>query len=347
LVSKIKIFISRFAFLPILTICSCTHPTLIEKIRYAQYLPENSVQTISYSKEEFSGLKKLIILVTRNPVDQNLPKFEVGRYSAELISEDKKFYWYLSPLPNSDGPYIVIADRPKHNLVFEAPHPIKDRATGLQAVLLLKALEARAAIISGNDRCAASTKSICSGKTRICGDKLSSYPVSDPAHSVPNMFHSTHTLFSQLWPNALFVQLHGFSGKGTDTLFVLSDGTRGKRNNHPGIVAKVRDNIRKSLILSKVATSCQDYQDDKFKYRQVCGRTNLQGRQLNGSTDICHKNAFKSSGRFLHIEQQWSVRKPVRDFGYDALNSKYQKALIGSLLNVAPCIGNCINAYNR
>jgi len=325
----------------ILFVASCKHTPMIDRIKYAEYMPKNSVENIFYSEEQFSDIENLVSLISKKLVQPNSGKFELGLYSAELILENKKSYWYLRPVNSGTGPFIILATRSKYNLVFEAPHPIIDRGTGTQAVFLLKTLEGRAAIISGNHRCAARSKTTCSGKTKVCGGRKKAYPTSDPAHSLDNLFHSTHTFFSKLWPNALFIQLHGFSGKGTDALFVISDGSTRKVYKDIGIAGKVRDRIRESLGQSKLATSCQDLRDNRYKYRRVCGRTNIQGRQLNGSADICHKSVKASSGRFLHIEQQWSVRKSVKEFGYGALDDKYQRALIKSLKAVSPCISTC------
>ena len=328
-------------------VTGCSNTSLRDKIKHAEYLPQHSIETIPYKKSDFSDLKQLINTILKQPLNPNFFKLKSEQYTAELITEDQKGFWYLSPIRTGKGPYIIIARNPERNLVLEAAHPIKDRLTGIQSVLLLKALRGRAAIISGNNRCAAMSKSHCDGRTSVCGGIRESYPISDPSHYLPNMFHSSHVLFAKLWPKALFIQLHGFSGRETKTLFVLSDGSMGQKNNAASVVNRVRDSLRKSLKSSKLATSCQDLQDNRYKYRRVCGHTNIQGRHLNLSPDICHKGTFTTTNRFLHIEQQWLVREQINHDVYDAESDKLQGALIKSLLEASPCIKKCSQHHNK
>ena len=67
---------------------------MIDRIKYAEYMPKNSVQDIFYSEERFSDIQKLVSLILEKSAESNSGKFELGRYSAELILEDKKSYWF-------------------------------------------------------------------------------------------------------------------------------------------------------------------------------------------------------------------------------------------------------------
>ncbi len=330
-----------FLFAPLWILCVQCFPvnaeTLIERIRSANYQAVGYAEPLS---DRFSQLKRTINLVRKSPPKSGAKKTEIDGFSVEVFEHDNQFFWLIGPIGEAAEPYIVIAEKAERDVIFEAPHPVKDRATGIQAILLLQALRGRAAIISGNNRCASEKKSRCSGRTRVCSQGRTRYPISDPAHSQENLFHATHVLFSKIWPKAIFVQLHGFSGRGTKTKFVLSDGSRQKQSKDGGIAGRTRDEIRKKLGQPELAVSCQDTEDDKYDYRKLCARTNVQGRQLNGSSNVCRKSANKASGRFLHIEQQWSVRKPVRDMGRDALAYHYMAALKNALRKAVPQILN-------
>jgi hypothetical protein len=38
--------------------------------------------------------------------------------------------------------------------------------------------------------------------------------------------------------------------------------------------------------------------------------TNVQGRNVNGDADECHGSVDQGTGRFIHMEQDWSELKP-------------------------------------
>ncbi|MBK19733.1 MAG: hypothetical protein CMM52_12945 [Rhodospirillaceae bacterium] len=305
--------------------------TLLDRIRTANYLPANSIQDIQLTKQRRSEIETIIRALIDKSYVQTDSKSLVNGFIVERYIEDGQKFWLVGPSKPAAEPYVVIAEKAERNIVFSAPHPIKDRATGIQAIVLLQALRGRAAIISGNHRCAATQKTLCSGKTRICGGGRQRYPVSDPAHHLENLFHETHVLLANIWPKSIFIQLHGFAGRGTETLFVLSDGSRKRKSKDSGIAGRVRDELRKALGSQAVATSCQDTDDDVFGYRKLCARTNVQGRYLNGSKNICRKSAKMPSGRFLHIEQQWVVRKAAQYSGLNASSKIYLETLIHAI----------------
>jgi len=85
--------------------------------------------------------------------------------------------------------------------------------------------------------------------------------------------------------------------------------------------------------------SCQDPQDRDIKTRWLCATTTVQGRDLNGSEDVCGKKAGAASGRFLHIEQTLDeVRKGFRDGGTDLSAYPGSAAILAVLKKELPCI---------
>lgn len=241
------------------------------------------------------------------------------------------------------GPMVAIAVSPVRDAVIEAPHPVIDRATDSQAIALFFQLGARALVIAGANRCAARASSPCSGRTRVCGDGRERYRTSDAAHNVETLFHLAHRTFMRRWPNAVAVQPHGFNNAGSPVWFVISDGSGGKRAGDAGLTGRVRDRIRRALGRRDRAVSCQDSADRDIRTRWLCATTNVQGRALNGSGDACRVAAKRSSGRFLHIEQDYhDVRR-----GYLADWRKLDgyagsQAIRDALRRELPCIGsNC------
>jgi hypothetical protein len=236
------------------------------------------------------------------------------------------------------GPTVAIAASPARDVIIEAPHPIIDKHSDHQGAVLFLKLGARALVIAGANRCAATTDSPCSGKTRVCGDGNNPYRVSDPAHNPATLFHVAHLYFSRLWPKAVVFQPHGFNNPGSDVWFVISDGSTEKRDNDAMLTGRLRDSLRQVLGRER-AVSCQDPADRSIRTRWLCAANTVQGRDLNGSADACHANGERSSGRFLHIEQTYDDVR--RAYGLDSQNlGAYpgSAAILAALAKELPCI---------
>lgn len=300
---------------------------LVHFVRDFAFTETNSVNRLPFSEKAAAALRAAIS-------GADTP----GAFRRERVIDGGKTFLLVYSPDIAGAPITIFAENPDRDIVLEAPHPVKDWATGLQAAHLLIALGARAAIISGNNRCAASISSPCNGKTRICGGGLRAYPSSDPAHYTQSLFHQAHIALSERWPQALFVQLHGYAQADSDTLVILSNGTRERRNPDNALTGKIRDRIRISLGGAAAAVSCQDPRDRRFAYRPLCARTTVQGRHLNGSADHCRLDAAGSSGRFLHIEQQYRVRKAVAEDPLTALESGEYGAVFRALAAKSRCL---------
>ena len=83
--------------------------------------------------------------------------------------------------------------------------------------------------------------------------------------------------------------------------------------------------------------SCQDPEDERFSYRTLCARTNVQGRHLNGVDDVCGTTAETASGRFLHVEQAWEIRREVRENWEDIESAPLATVVINSIGVAVPC----------
>lgn len=305
--------------------------SLYDFVRNFPFAEQESVIQLPYSASDIDALLRALSETSLS---------DISPFRRNEFVEGGKTYLAVYSYKVAGAPVVVIARTPTRDAVIEAPHPIKDRATAIQAVHLMINLGAKATIISGNNRCAARTRSACSGRTRVCGGGRRAYPSSDPAHNTDSLFHQTHRILNSRWPDTVVVQLHGYNQRDSETLFILSDGTPEKRQPDNGITGRVRDRLRISLGASAIAVSCQDPGDRRFDYRNLCARTNVQGRQLNGSPDACRTGAPVSSGRFLHIEQQFPVRRPFLENPASAGKAPEYAALLRALSAETPCLNS-------
>jgi hypothetical protein len=138
--------------------------------------------------------------------------------------------------------------------------------------------------------------------------------------------------------------------KGVRTSMIISDGTALKDNQTAASFPAMK--LRLSLAdrgEPGAVVSCNLPEDGKYEARQLCGSTNVQGRQVNGDPDACRGSVTKASGRFIHIEQDWSVLKPYSQnwsrISEDPRTNKIIEAFKGALPAVlaspdAPSPGN-------
>ena len=262
---------------------------------------------------------------------------EAAGYWVRSITQAGRDYLVLFDLLQTVGPTVVLAKAPQRDLIIEAPHGIADRATDIQSAIALTRLGARALILAGAHRCASRSESSCSGRTRICGDGRNPYRTSDTAHNPDTRFHTAHLILTDVWPKAVVVQLHGFGVKNTDAWVVLFDTSHDRRSGDTELTGQVRDGIRAWFRKTERAVTCQDPEDDRISYRKLCARTNVQGRDLNGVEDTCHDSAETATGRFLHVEQAWEIRREVRENWQAIDDAPLATVVLDSLSAAIPC----------
>jgi hypothetical protein len=241
--------------------------------------------------------------------------FELGGYA-----DDGGAFWLVveEKAPRTGGGTFVVNPAASRELWLEAPHADSDTGTLKQGASQLTALGARALLLTGANRCAASQATACDGKTAKCGGVLR---VSDAAHSEDSYFMAAHRALRAVHPSGLAVNLHGMESDGSEAA-VLGDGT--KRDNPTAVANALRDALNKRLPAGRKAYSCND-PSDSGQHRDLCGTNNVQGRYDNGSAQACTTAAASSTGRFLHLEQDAQLR------GAGA------GALIEALAEVVPC----------
>ena len=269
-----------------------------------------------------------------------------AEYRLFALADGDRWYIVLDDAASLLGPTVVLSPAAKRDLIVEAPHPVIDRYTVPQTAVLLSELGARAGIFAGAHRCAATAESSCSGKTKVCKDYgKAPYRDSDVAHNPNTLFHVAHEILVAHWPQAVAFSIHGFNKakSAPDTWAVISDGGREEGGNADALTRRLRDALRETLGEGDArAVACDDSDDRRFGFQRLCAATNVQGRHLNGSDDLCRQSVARGSGRFIHIEQTLELRDDY-EFGWRApRDSARIRAMLDAVARAVPCLeGRC------
>jgi hypothetical protein len=82
--------------------------------------------------------------------------------------------------------------------------------------------------------------------------------------------------------------------------------------------------------------SCNLPADEAYNYRKLCGFTNVQGRQVNGDADACRGSVDHGTGRFIHLEQDWSILRPYARAWTHIGQQPVSKGFIDALASLVP-----------
>ena len=207
-----------------------------------------------------------------------------------------------APDAGSGRPIVAVRPDDAAAVVFEICCSFYDESTLAQGVALFEGLGARNLIASGTHRCASNVASGCDGTTTSCGDPARAYPISDQAHNVDTMFHAAHLAVSSHFDDALVVSLHEFAQDGAS----LSDGTTNDTFTDAP-VARIATGLAAEFPDENI-TVCNRF-EGAVRETRLCGTTNVQGRQLNGSVVACGEAAVEATWRFIHLEQSRTLRE--------------------------------------
>jgi hypothetical protein len=217
------------------------------------------------------------------------------RVIAELDSSGNpapSLYW---------GTYAAPVTAPAHArlLAVEAPHPIFDTNTEIQAADTFIQGSALFYLLAGAHRCADAAASGCTGTTDACG-ATANYRISDAAHTEALPFHAVHAALSLAHPTLAFLQLHGNDEPCPDALVSDSSGTW----NDAGLAATLASELTtRGIGIGQCGAGYPTSTCD------LCGTDNVQARMTAGSSNACTTNApLAGYGRFVHVEQQLSLR---------------------------------------
>jgi hypothetical protein len=154
------------------------------------------------------------------------------------------------------------------------------------------------------------------------------------------VFHAAHLAFSERWRNAIFISLHGMK-EGTNsarTSLIISNGARDADPEARTVATKLRLALERSIGEPGRVVSCNLPADEAYNFRKLCGYTNVQGREVNGDADACRGSVDSGTGRFIHVEQDWSILRPYARAWRQIDRQPTSKAFIEALSPLVPPI---------
>lgn len=190
---------------------------------------------------------------------------------------------------------FIVYNAASRELSHQAPHPISDSTSELQAISIFKQTDSRSYLMAGSHRNANGAASQCQ----------SSYKEADAAHNTENMFHAANLELMAFYGTAEWnaIQWHGMAADTCPNTHVyLSHGV----NVLPAPADKI------SLLRDRLSVH-HPLWDVDLPGAGACslnGTDNPQGRLLNGvgAASVCSLAASSYSGRFIHIEQDPNYR---------------------------------------
>lgn len=261
-----------------------------------------------------------------------------GKISYDVVALQEAGTWFAMAYDRGGrDPTVIVNLSPRRELIVGAPHVPFEVGTGEQAMILLRDVGARAAIVSGAHRCASRAFTRCDGETDVCG-QLEGYRDSDVAHNHKTMFHAAHEVLADLWPNTIILSLHGMSNDtdGVRTSAIISNGIRADDDDSETAATKLRNLVGRAIKPPGSIVSCNLSADASFAFRLLCGNNNVQGRYVNGDADVCRTSVNSGTGRFIHIEQDRDVRDPYIEAWQNIQKDQYNNALVSGLSKVTP-----------
>jgi Fibronectin type III domain len=192
---------------------------------------------------------------------------------------------------------FVVYNGATRELSHQAPHPITDSTTEIQAITIFKETDSRSYLMAGAPRDANSASSTCQ----------SSFKEADAAHNTANMFHATNQELINWYSKASWnaIQWHGMAADTCPNTEVYP--THGV-NVTP--VATDKISVLRNNLLVRHPTWKVDLPGTGAC--SLSATDNTQGRLINGITagSVCGTAASSYNGRFIHIEQDPDFRNP-------------------------------------
>ncbi len=239
--------------------------------------------------------------------DVALPDTLAANYQVRTFTDSitTKSYCLLMEVLDADddgivdrgwGTFIVNDAASRPDLNHSAPHPIYDAMTENQAINIFQDTDSRSYLMCGAHRHA-------NGLTG--GTCESSYGEADCAHQVDGTFHAAVQAMNEYYGDTAWahVQWHGKSA--TTCPMVDAYGSQGFNAAQPpdSNVIWLRD---------LMAINQPSYTFELTGTGSACtlnATDNVQGRYLNGATDICRSSEGGiPTNKFVHLEQSPRIR---------------------------------------
>ncbi|MEL7145277.1 MAG: T9SS type A sorting domain-containing protein [Bacteroidota bacterium] len=262
-------------------------------------------------------------LLTGNYADAATSAATLDYDLIEFEDDDTDRIYYI--LENNDtnfwGTYVFYPNYVK-SLVVQSPHPQKDFNTGRQGAFIFKETEAMFFFLAGTHRCNHTDTVNCSGTTDVCSGS-SKFRISDMAHNDSTLFQSTTDTLFRRFDDSYFLQLHGFTKKDSDPYVILSNGSfEEPEDDFIGVF--------KNYLLQQDNTLTFQVPHENEDWDRLIGRTNTQGRLINGSPDPCGQSATSNSGRFIHMEQE-KEKLRANQAGWEKVAGAVEEAFTATL----------------
>jgi hypothetical protein len=192
------------------------------------------------------------------------------------------------------GTFIVDPDASRE-LVHEAPHPLSDADTDLEAVEIMKGTDSRGFLLCGAHRAANAAQSGCDPR----------YAQADCAHAVANMFHAAVLEIDAFYGARPHVQIQ-WHGMGATTCASMGAYVSQGLAEAPGAGAKALALQMNAMLQNPAWIVGVPGSGDC----NLDGTDNVAGRFLNGVplAGVCGTDAVSATGEFLHIEQHAALR---------------------------------------
>lgn len=232
--------------------------------------------------------------------------YDVIQFNDTLRS---KTYYVLRERNNARGLGTYVYNPAACRLLsIHAPHAGGDLNTRPQSIVLFLELNATTLLIAGTHRCANTQASPCDGTTTACRGTPAPYPISDVCHYPQNFFQPAHEEIVTAIPGLITISVHGFAWQEADPDVIISNGT--SAHLAQSLTIRLADHYNQrftQLGLPLRAGSCNQVGGPT----RLCATTNIQGRFVNGSTDVCRQGVSTVSDpeRFVHIEQSCALRQ--------------------------------------
>ena len=287
---------------------TCSSSTTLEGLATCirLHMPQSgSNGFVAPSVAEQDGWRTVVNQMLQGSCGFSLPASLLGiaRISNFSDSSNGRSYCVLMEVRDANGDgfvdrgwgTFVVYGAATRELSHQAPHPIADSTTELQAITIFKETESRSYLMAGAHRNANSTPSACQ----------SSYNEADAAHNTANMFHATNRELMAFYGATAWnaIQWHGMAADTCPNTHVYASHGVNVLPTANDKITQLRDNLSVYHPLWDVdlpgAGACSLNATD-----------NTQGRLLNGvaAASVCGTAASSYSGRFIHVEQDPNYR---------------------------------------
>lgn len=207
--------------------------------------------------------------------------------------------------PGWHGVYVFTLN-PEMDVTIESPHPLFD-GTRIQAIDLYAQTRALGFTQAGTHRRNSPDDTPCDGTLQGQPNRIS-----DMAHVVDSFFQVAHEEFFHHSSTSVALNIHGMAATTHDSDVIISNGTTAQRNASISLSRQLTNAMNDILTAASDSRYAVSHQEPGASY-PLSGTTNKQGRFTNGSPDPCLQSVSPAilPERFLHIEQDPSVRHPM------------------------------------